>query len=259
MSKIIVCYKWVVDEEDIKFSSDNSSLNLTKAKNKISDYDKNSIEAAYEIAVTTGDTIAALTFGTGEVKKSVKDVLIRGADEAFVVCDDLAVVADAFITSEVLAAAIRTIGDYSLIICAEGATDTYARQVGPRIGAILNLPVISCVSEIKLEENRLVARRKLEKVHEVVSVEGPAVICVLPEINKPPIPSLKASMAASKKPVHELKVAELGLDIDTLIPRTRVKSHKPYIMERKNIIFCKGEAIERVSLLVDILRKEGAI
>ncbi len=259
MANIIVCYKWVTDEADIRFNPSNSNLDTSRANHKISEYDRHAIEEGVKVRGTTGDELIAITFGNSDAKKSIKDVLSRGATKACWVNDDLAVTADGFVTAEVLAAAIKKIGDYKLIICAEGASDTFARQVGPRIGAILDIPVISSVYELSVEGNQMTAKRKLEEVVEYVTIYGPAVICVLPEINKPPVPSLKAALEASKKPVVEYKVSDLVIDTEYLQPKTRLKSLKAYTMDRKNILFNEGNGSERVKQLVDSLRKEGVI
>jgi electron transfer flavoprotein beta subunit len=146
--------------------------------------------------------------------------------------------------------------DVSLIICAEGASDTYARQTGPRIGALLDLPVVTSVGKLEISGNTLIATRVLDDCLQKVKVELPAVVAVLPEITSAPIPGLKAVLAAGKKPVTELKAQDLGVD---LTPKSRVTEIKGYMMDRKNIIFNEGETAERVNNLVAALRKEGVV
>lgn len=82
MTKIIACYKWVADEADLRINPD-MSVDLSKAKGKISDYDKNAIEAAVQATKGTGDTAVTLTFGSGKAKQSLKDALSRGPAEGF--------------------------------------------------------------------------------------------------------------------------------------------------------------------------------
>lgn len=94
---------------------------------------------------------------------------------------------------------------------------------------------------------------------EKLSVQLPAVITVLPEINKPRIPSLKQVLGASKKPTQELKVADLGLSEDDLKPRNSVKALKGFVMNRKNEIYKEGSAEEKVNALVASLTKEGLL
>jgi len=252
MSKIIACYKWVADEADIKINAD-LSVDTSKAKGKISDYDKNAIEAAVQTAAALGGKAVSLTFGTPAAKQSLKDALSRGPEEGFWINAAEAAQADGAVTAKALAAAIEKIGDYSVIFCAEGASDTYARQTAPRIGAALNLPVVTSVVKLTFNGNSMTAVRKLEDSQETVQVELPAVIAVLPEANEPAIPGLKAVMAAGKKPVSEYSAADLGIDFS---PRSKVTAVKGYVMNRKNILFTEGSVEDQVKELAAALRRE---
>lgn len=255
MSNVIACYKWVVDEADIKINQD-LSVDISKAKGKISDYDKNAIEAAVQVARASGGKAVSLTFGTVSAKQSLKDALSRGPEEGYWINAEQAAQADGAVTAKALAAAIEKIGDYSVIFCAEGASDTYARQTAPRIGAALNLPVVTSVVNMTFNGNSLTAVRKLEDSLETVQVELPAVIAVLPEANEPGIPGLKAVMAAGKKPVTEFSANDLGIDFT---PKTKVTSIKGYVMNRKNILFVEGSTADQVKALAAALRKEGVL
>jgi electron transfer flavoprotein beta subunit len=255
MAKIITCYKWVLDEADIKINPD-LSVDFAKAKGKISDYDKNAIEAAVQIAGVLNEQAVGLTFGNANIKQSLKDALSRGLEEGYWINAEEADTADGSVTARALAAAINKISDVSLVICAEGASDTYARQTAPRIGALLDLPVVSSVSKMEIQGNTLIAVRKLDDRLETVQAELPAVVAVLPEINDPPIPGLKAVMATGKKPVTEFKASDLGIDFT---PKTNVTAVKGYVMNRKKIILSEGEAADKVKELAAALRKEGVL
>lgn len=255
MSKIVVCYKWVKDEADIRINAD-LSVDLSKAKGKISDYDRNTIEAAMQAAAAQNSKAVALTFGTAKAKQSLKDALSRGPEEAYYINGEEALKADGAATAKALAAAIKKIEDVNLVICSEGASDTFARQTAPRMGVVLEWPTITSVVKLEFSGNTLTATRKLENIMEVVKVELPAVIAVLPEINSAPIPGLSSVIAASKKPITEFKTGDLGID---LTPKTAVSELRGYAMNRKNIIFKEGGASERVELLAAALRKEGVL
>jgi electron transfer flavoprotein beta subunit len=255
MFKSVACYKWVADEADIKIKSD-LTVDVTKAKGKISDYDKNAIEAAVQSAKQLEGRSFGLTFGTSKAKESLKDALSRGLEEAYWINAQEADTADGNVTAKALSAALTKIGDVSLVICAEGASDTYARQTAPRIGAILDWPVITSVTELKIEGNTITAVRRLEKCSETVKTEMPAVVAVLPEANTPTVPGLKAVMAAGKKPVTELKSTDIGID---LTPKCKESSIKGYVTDRKNIIFSDGDAAQQAKELALALRKEGIL
>lgn len=256
MPKVIACYKWVVDEADLRINA-NWSIDVSKAKWKISEYDKNAIEAAMRAARALDGTAATLTFGAAQAKPSIKDALSRGPEEAYWVNSNLADEADGYVTAEVLAAAIAKIGDVALVICAEGASDTYARQTAPRLGAILDWPTLTSVSKMTIDTGTLIAERKLEDCVETLQVKLPAVVAVLPEINEAPLPGLKAVLAAAKKPMNEFSAEALG--ITELVAKSKFENIKGYVMERKNITFSEGNAAQKVKELTAVLKKEGVL
>lgn len=257
MPKVLVCYKWVPDEQDIRVNAADASLDQSRAKYKISDYDKNAIEEAVLLQESQGVSVDALTFGDNAVRQSLKDLLSRGPDKVFYIADPAGGKADGHVTANVLAAAIRKAGPYDVILCGEGSSDAYNQQTAPRLAACLGLPSITCVQKLQLENGRVAATRKLGDCTEVIMVDGPAVVSVLPEINKPRIPSLKQVLAAAKKTSEELKLAELGLAAGQLAPKTVSLSVKGFVMNRKNVLFKEADQAGNVAQLVAALAKEG--
>lgn len=259
MLNIIACYKWVLDEQDIKINPGNLALDTSRAKRKISDYDRNAIEEAVLQAEKCGATVACLTFGDSSAKQSLKDALSRGPEKAYWINDNAAQTADGFVTANVLAAALRKIDKYDVIICGEGSSDSYGQQVGPRVAALLGIPSITFVSEMKIEGNKVIAVRKIDDCTETVAAEFPVVVTVLPEINKPRIPSLKQVLGAAKKPATEWKASDLGLNAQDLSPVNKIKEIKGFVMNRKNVLYKDGTAAEKVAGLVISLAREGVL
>ena len=257
MPKILVCYKWTLDEQDVKVRPEDLSLDSSRAKGKISDFDRNAIEAASLIVEAQGGSVDALTFGTDAVKASVKDVLSRGPNRLLWIGDPAAVEADAFVIANVLAAAIRKNGPYDLILCGEGSSDMFYQQTPARLAALLGLPCVSFVHKFELTGDVLTATRKLSDCTEEVEVTGPAVVSVLSEANKPRIPTLKQVLGASKKPSEEIKLDSLSLEPGDLQPRAARKGAKGFVMNRKNIIFKESDAAANVANLVASLKAEG--
>ena len=145
MPKCLVCYKWTLDEKDIKIKPEDLSLDVTRAKGKISDFDRNAIEEATLIVEQQGGAVHALTYGTSAVKQSLKDVLSRGPERVYWIADNSAEKADAYVTANVLAAAINKLGPYDLILCGEGSSDSFNQQTAVRLAALLGLPCVSFV------------------------------------------------------------------------------------------------------------------
>lgn len=254
--KVIACYKWVLDEADLKVDAKSRALLTDRAKNKISEYDRNAIECGVQLTEQVGGEVVALTAGTANVKSSLKDALSRGPGQAALVADERMGSADSGVTAKVLAGAVRKLGDYDLIICGEGSSDEYAQQVGIRLGELLKLPVLTFVNKIEVKNGLLRAERKLEDGIEVVEVKLPALVTVLPDINTPRIPSLKQILAASKKPVRELSPEDCGLQAADFEPKVRRQSLLGTVMERKQIRV-QGEVAEMVGQVTALLHKEG--
>lgn len=259
MPNTVVCYKWVLDEQDIKVNPGTLALDKTRAKRKISEYDRNAIEEGVKIAEENGFGICTLTYGTAEAKQSLKDVLSRGSEKGYWVNESSAENADGNMTGKVLAAALKKIGEYDLILCGEGSSDNYSQQVGARIGALLDIAVITFASKVELEDNAVKVTRKLGDSIEVVKAGFPVLITVLPEINKPRIASLKEVMRASKKPTEEFSLADIGIDNATLQPKTKVESILGYKMIRKNVIYKEGDLKDNVTAIAKELLKNGVL
>ena len=95
MPKCLVCYKWTLDEQDIKIKPEDLSLDTSRAKGKISDFDRNAIEEGALIVEQHGGAVHALSYGTSAVKQSLKDVLSRGPEAVYWIADKSAETADA--------------------------------------------------------------------------------------------------------------------------------------------------------------------
>jgi electron transfer flavoprotein beta subunit len=257
MPKCLVCYKWTLDEKDIKIKPDDLSLDVSCAKGKISDFDRNAIEAATQIVEQQGGEVHALTYGTSTVKQSLKDVLSCGPQKAYWIADNSAEHADAYVTANVLAAAIRKFGPYDLILCGEGSSDSFNQQTATRLAALLGLPCVSFVLKLSVEGGALKATRGLGDTTEVAMVKGSMVVSVLSQINHPRIPSLKEVLGASKKPNQEIKIADLGLAADKLQAKAVRKFVRGFATKRKHITFKEANAAANVAKLVASLAAEG--
>jgi electron transfer flavoprotein beta subunit len=254
MGNVIVCYKRVIDEADIRVNAD-LTIDLSKANRKISIYDLNAIEYGSKTAKKLGGKSIGLTFGAGtESRATSKDAMSRGLDENIYINADTAKGTDGLITGELLAAAADRVEDAVLIVCGEGANDTYARQVPSRIGAVLDWPVVTSVFVMELEGDTAVIVRRLENTIEKVRVKLPAVISVLPQIAPAHVPGLRDILAAGKKPVSELDAGGLS-GVESGVTEL---SAKGYTMDRKNIML-EGGVEEQARSLIVALKKEGVL
>ena len=254
-----MCVKWVAAEGELRVDPATRAVDASRAKRKISDYDRNTIEAARIASAQLGGELVGLTFGTPDAKAALKDVLARGADSAVHVVADEGSRADGHVTAHVLAAQIRRMDDVDLVLCTEGASDTYAHETGPRIGELLGWPVVTNVRELTVDGRVLRAVRVVGGDLETVECDLPAVVTVVPEIAAAPIPGLRAVLGAGKKPSQQVPVAELGLPAGATAPRTAVTSFLGYVAARRHTVLADGDSQQKVEALVAALAQDGVL
>lgn len=254
MLKIIACFKWVIDEADIRTTADSKGLLLDRVGYKISDYDRNAIEEAVRLKEKYGGSVAAVTVGQPAAKKSLKDVLSRGPDTAYFISDPSFENLEPSQTAAILAEVIGSQMEYDLIVCGEGSSDLYAQQVGPRLAERLNIPCITYVNQLKVDDCLLIAERKLDDGIEVAAAPLPVLVTVLPDINTPRIPGLKQTLEAGKKPVVNVTAADFK---ELYPPRLQTLGLRPAASKRGGVKL--GADSTEIAKLVGILRKEGVI
>lgn len=250
---IIACCKVVPEEQDI-FVKGDRTISLEKAAPKISQYDLNAIEAAAQLAAAEGGKVVALSMGGKkalENSKVRKDILSRGPDSLALVIDDALEGALPDQTASVLAGAAKSIG-FDLILCGEGSGDLYAQQVGVLLGEKLHVPCINAVSKIERDGDGVKVERSLEDEVEVLRIPLPAVLALTTDINLPKIPTMKAILAAGKKPVDVISPADAG-GLGTAASSMR-SVLAPEQVERLNVII-EGDSDDNITAFVDHLRK----
>lgn len=252
---VVTCYKIVPEEQDIAVLPDRT-LSLDKAEWKIGQYDLNAIEAGLQIVEEVGGKVTALSVGAKQLDNSKlkKGILSRGPQDLFLVVDNQLEGADTYQTAVTLAAAIGKTGAYDLVICGEGSSDLYAQQVGPQLGELLEIPVINAVSKIAADGNKVIVERTLEEEIEVLEITLPAVLCVTTDINLPRISTMKEILAASKKPVTQWTIADLGIEA-SVKPTEILSTLASQQAERRGIVI-EGDSEEEIQKLFNYLYKE---
>ena len=198
---IVAAFKVVPDDQDIQVSADGT-LDYSKAKNTVSAYDLNAIEAAAQLA--DGGRVLAVTAGHSEIDdyKLKKNILARGVDELYMTADDACKGLDAHAAAAALADLVAKAGEYDLILCGDGSADDYAQQVDVQLAARLGLPSVNGATKIEAGSGSVTVERTLEDVVEVVEAPLPCVVSVAPDIALPRIPGMKDILAAGKKPMN---------------------------------------------------------
>jgi electron transfer flavoprotein beta subunit len=215
--KIIVTVKQVPDPDipPTHFKVDEAARKVVPPSGVapvMNGYDGNALEAALKLKEKHGGTVTVLTIGGAEARDTLKRAIAMGADSAVHVNDPSLADADSATTSAVLAAAIKKIGDYDLILSGRQASDTDAGQVPLGVAELLGLPSVSPVIAIEPSGSGLKVNRMIEDGYQVVEVGLPALVAVSSEIGEPRYPPLRGIMAAGRAQIPSWTVADLGVD-----------------------------------------------
>ncbi|MBI2860598.1 MAG: electron transfer flavoprotein subunit beta/FixA family protein [Chloroflexi bacterium] len=213
---MVVCVKQVIDPE-----APPASFKIDAATNKavqagvppvIDHYGEYAVEAALRIKDASGGKVTALSLGVNLLREVVKKPLSMGADELVLLEDPTFDGGDSWSTARALAAAIKKLGEYDLILCGREASDTNAGQVGPGIAELLGLPSVTLVKKIDIVDGKARVERVTADGYEVIEMSLPALVTVSNEVGEPRYPTIKGIMAAKKKEPVVWKPADIGLD-----------------------------------------------
>lgn len=258
---IIVCVKEAVDLAHVRINESTREPLLTGLPLEIEALSKNATEEAIRLKSKHGGKVVAISAGAASLRKTIKEILAMGADEAFLLTNPSFQNLDENGIAKLLAGAIARIGDYALVLLGEGSADNYSGLIPSKLSEMLQMPCVTSVRELTTDSGEALCVRDLEDRYEVVEVPLPAIIAVTNEINEPHLPSLTDILKASKKPVQELSPEDLGLDESYVGETTnlvqRIKTIAPGV-SRRNVIF-QGDLDEQVINLLASLFREGAI
>jgi electron transfer flavoprotein beta subunit len=254
--KIIVCVKQVPDAKDVRLDPETNTLAREGVESIMNPYDQHALEEAVRLREAHGGEVVVVTMGPPQAEEMLRLALSCGADEAVLVSDRAFAGADTWATSYTLKQAIKTLGDFDLILCGKQAIDGDTAQVGPGLAMRLDIPYITCVQKIRESGSAvLVVERMMDDGYDVVEIALPALLSVVKDINEPRVPSLKGKMRAKKAVIRTLNGADIDADSDCIgLPGspTQVVNVFPPPARGGRAIFT-GTLDEQVDQLVDKL------
>ena len=129
---------------------------------------------------------------------------------------------DTYATSQILAAAVDTIGldKDDIVFCGRQAIDGDTAQVGPQIAEKLHLPQVTYVADIQKDGNTLTVKRMLEDGYMMVKVQTPCLLTCIKELNQPRYMSVNGIFTCYDKPMEVFDYNALKddplIEVDTI-------------------------------------------
>lgn len=214
--KIAVCVK-EVPGANVALRHDESTKRLVREGDQVlNSYDSHAMEAALQMKEAGGDAadahITAVCMGPDGASRTLQKALALGADDAVLVTDPALEGSDILATARALAAAIVKQGPFDLVLMGQQSADSDCWALPGVLAELLEAPVATQASKVDLAGGNVSLERQTELGYEKLTLSLPAVVSVSDAINTPRYPALKAIMAAKKKPLEKLGIADLGLD-----------------------------------------------
>jgi electron transfer flavoprotein beta subunit len=209
---IVVCVKQVPDTAaERKLRPGDATLDREAADGLINELDEYAIEEALQIAEAHGGEVTVLSMGPEKASESIRKALSMGAGRAVHLLDDALAGSDALATSYALAQVLQSIG-FDLVVVGAESTDARMGAMPAMLAERLGVPQLSLASKVEIDGQQVRIHRQSEDGYQVVEGSLPAVIGVVEKINEPRYPSFKGIMAAKKKPVTTMSLADAGID-----------------------------------------------
>ncbi|MEM0123081.1 MAG: electron transfer flavoprotein subunit beta/FixA family protein [Conexivisphaerales archaeon] len=259
---IILLFKYVPNTNTVNVDPNTGTLVREGVPSVVNPHDLDAAEFALELREKYGGKITAMIMAPPNAMKGIEFLMGMGVDEGVLITDRAYGGADTLATSYVLAAGIRTIEHYDLIITGQETLDSSTAHIGAQLASWLKLPYVYYVTEASLNDGTLIVKRQLESYTEKYRVKLPALITVLMHSHQPrPVTLENKLRAVIKKPIKMLTNNDLKLNImctglrgsPTVVAKTEFIAKIP----RKKEILKDKSPQETAAWLLSKLKEEG--
>jgi electron transfer flavoprotein beta subunit len=260
--RIIVCAKHVADSTEVRYDEAKQEINLRGLPAKISDYDRNALEAAVALKETAEDVqIDVLMVGGEPQLKMLKEAVAMGADKGYLIEGGWDDPFDPLRTARVLARAVGELEEPDLVMCGLVSEDGYSGITGPALAELLEMPYLAPVVDIALGEDVVQAVLDLGNVLRTVRAPLPCVLAIDSSMNVPRLPTVLQVMKVKADRIGKLTLGDLGLAagaLGELAASVELASYESGAVQRRGIVV-EGAPDEAAARLVATLKEEGVL
>ena len=247
--KILIPIKRVNDYNvKVRPNQANTDVDLSNVKMAMNPFCEIAVEEAIRLKESgKADEIVVVTIGDDKHQEQLRTALALGADRALLVKTDT--ILQPLDVAKILTKVFEKEAA-DLVIMGKVGIDGDHNQTGQMFAALTNLPQATFASKVEINGNNVQVTREIDGGLETLTAEMPAVITTDLRLNEPRYASLPNIMKAKRKPLEELSLGELGLDVETKVNTIKVESPP----ERQ-----EGVKVETVDQLVDKLKNEAKV
>ena len=211
--KIAVCIKQVPTREwQPRLNDAKTWIREQDASFEMNEPDAYALEEALRLREKQGGEVVVCSAGPARVQQVIREALARGADRALHVEDDTLAAADATMTADALAAAMKD-ETFDLVLTGLQSDDQGHAQMGVVLADRLGIPHSTIIMEVQIADPStgsgqaasLRVKRELEGGwFQWIAMPLPALLTIQSGINQLRYATLKGIMAAKKKEIKKI-------------------------------------------------------
>ena len=247
--KVLVGVKRVVDYNvKVRVRADGTGVETANVKMSMNPFDEIAVEEAIRMKEAgTADEIVAVSMGVRQCQETIRTALAMGADRGIHVMTDEEL--QPLAVAKLFKALVERESP-GLVILGKQAIDDDSNQTGQMLAALLGWPQGTFASDIALTGEGAEVTREVDGGLETVGLAVPAVVTTDLRLNEPRYASLPNIMKAKKKPIDQIAVDELGVDVAPRLETLKVEDPPGR---------AGGKRVADVEELVDKLRNEAGV
>jgi electron transfer flavoprotein beta subunit len=247
--KILVAVKRVIDYNvQVRVKEDGTGVVTENIKMSTNPPDDNAVEEAVKIKESGKATeVIAVTVGEEKTQETVRKALALGADRG------IHIKVNGIVEPLTVAKILKKIVEKEqpqLVFMGKQAIDDDCNQTGQMLAALLNWSQATFASKVEIKDKTLEVIREVDEGLETLEVNIPSIVTCDLRLNEPRYASLPNIMKAKKKPIEQINVDDLGIDIKPRI--NQIKIEEP--PKRKS-----GIKVASVAELVQKLKNEAKV
>ena len=210
--KVLVAVKRVIDYNvKIRVKADNTGVETANVKMSMNPFDEIAVEEAIRMKEKGAATeVIAFSAGPAQCQETIRTALAMGADRGVLVQTD------AELQPLAVAKLLKAVVDKEqpgLVIVGKQAIDDDSNQTGQMLAALLGWSVGTFANKLNVADGTVEVKREVDGGLENIKIKMPAVITTDLRLNEPRYAALPGIMKAKKKPLEEIDIDSLGVDI----------------------------------------------
>ena len=147
---IVVLIKQVPEIELVKVDEAANQVVLPSGPGIVNPFDEYAVEEALRLKEKHGGKVTVMTLGSEKAESALRACLALGVDEAIQITDAAFEKSDPQAVAKILAAGLKKIGEYDLVLAGKQAVDDDSAQVPAAVAGVLDLPQAMFVKKMRI-------------------------------------------------------------------------------------------------------------